>query len=224
MLPAVHRAFGHGELAGLFISSSMPDRVILYIDAQNVYKGARESFLAAVPDLRPSDGNTDPIAIGNLICDRPPPGRSRTLHEVRIYSGRPDATKDSKGYAANMRQCAAWEKTGAIVIARSLRYPSGGGRPQEKGIDVRLAIDFVTGAIDGKYDVGVIFSTDTDLRPALEYVAQKFDPMPRAEVAAWRSPTSNKRISFTGTYPTWCHYLDEADFDSARDFTVYGRS
>jgi uncharacterized LabA/DUF88 family protein len=69
-----------------------------------------------------------------------------------------------------MRQCAAWESKGAIVIARALRYPAGWPetKPQQKGVDVALAIDFVTMAIDGQYDVGVIASTDTDLKPALE--------------------------------------------------------
>ena len=201
----------------------MTDRVVLYIDAQNLYKGARESFLADVSDLRPSDGNTSPMAIGELIGSRPPPGFSRTLHEVRVYVGRPDATRNPRGYGANMRQSAAWEKEGATVIARSLRYPPQGGKPQEKGIDVQLAIDFVTGAIDGRYDVGIIFSTDTDLRPALEYVAQKFDVTPRAEVAAWTSPQSNRRITFKAPYRTWCHYLDRQDFQSVRDLTIYGR-
>jgi hypothetical protein len=45
-------------------------------------------------------------------------------------------------------------------------------REEEKGIDVALAIDFVTMAVRGEYDVGVIMSTDTDLKPALEAVAQ----------------------------------------------------
>ena len=40
-------------------------------------------------------------------------------------------------------------------------------------------------AIDGKYDVGIIFSTDTDLLPALEDVLARYSSYPRAETAAW---------------------------------------
>lgn len=47
-------------------------------------------------------------------------------------------------------------------------YPSRPAR--EKGVDVQLAVDFVSGALAGRFDVGIIMSTDTDLYPALEAV------------------------------------------------------
>ena len=152
----------------------MADRVILFIDAQNVYRGARETFCERHAPSR--DGQINPLRVGELICSRPPPGHERVLHEVRVYTGRPDSTRQPHAYAAHMRQCAAWERAGVTVIPRSLRYPPNypEARAEEKGIDVALSIDFAMGAIDGAYDVGVIFSTDTDLRPALEVVAGRF--------------------------------------------------
>ena len=124
-----------------------------------------------------------------------------------------------------MHQCAAWERAGVKVIPRELKYPEDFpvSRPKEKGVDVVLAVDFVSEAIAGSYDVGVIVSTDTDLRPALEYVSKKYDPYPRAEVAAWTSPTSNARIPFDGRYNTWCHYLNRSDYDAVHDPTDYTR-
>ena len=58
------------------------------------------------------------------------------------------------------------------VIQRTLRYPSDwpSRKAQEKGIDVALAVDFVMMAVAEEYDVGVLMSTDTDLKPALEAV------------------------------------------------------
>ena len=35
-----------------------------------------------------------------------------------------------------------------------------------------LALDFVAMAMRGEYEVGILMSTDTDLKPALELVAQ----------------------------------------------------
>jgi uncharacterized LabA/DUF88 family protein len=62
--------------------------------------------------------------------------------------------------------------TGGLVT-RPLRYPGQAGeKPQEKGIDVALALDFVAMAMRGEYEVGILMSTDTDLKPALELVAQ----------------------------------------------------
>lgn len=143
------------------------------------------------------------------------------LTDVRVYTGRPDPTRQSKTYAAHMKQCARWEADGASVIWRSLRYPSRrtGLPPQEKGIDVALCIDFVTMAIDGRYDVGVIMSTDTDLLPALEFTRSRYAGVRHVAVAAWES---RRRLS-SPVGNIWCHWLSKADYDSVADTTDYNR-
>ena len=197
----------------------MADRVALFIDAQNVLQGARHCFHAGDAS-RHTDGQTDPIALGNLICDRAPPGFARALSEVRIYTGRPDSSKQPKTYGAHMRQCEAWERAGSVVVTRALRYPGDwpDRRAEQKGVDVQIAIDFIAGAIDERYDVGVIFSTDSDLRPALEFVADRFDRYPRAEAAAWRGPGNNRALS---VQKSWVHYLNYDDYLAVRDRTDY---
>lgn len=82
-------------------------------------------------------------------------------------------------------------------------------------------MDFVAGAIDGSYDAGVIFSTDTDLRPALEFVSTRFAGSRRAESAAWKGQGANRALRVTGPRPSWCHYLDAADYESVHDSTDY---
>ena len=207
----------------------MTDRVALYIDAQNVLQGARRCF--HVDDAsHHTDGQTDPIALGNLICDRAPPGFARSLSEVRVYTGRPDSSKQPKTYGAHMRQCEAWERAGAVVVTHALRYPGDWPerRVEQKGVDVQIAIDFIAGAIDDRYDVGIIFSTDSDLRPALEFVADRFDRYPRAEAAAWRGPGANRALRVWNTTTTgrppalsWVHYLKYDDYLAVRDRTDY---
>jgi uncharacterized LabA/DUF88 family protein len=149
-------------------------RLTLFIDAQNLFNGARRAFFSAGTRSH-TDGQFDPMKLGQLITSLPPPNTEIVLHQVRIYTGRPEATKEPKTYAAHMKQCANWQRAGAVVIARTLRYPRAwpAMRAQEKGIDVALAVDFVALAIDGEYDLGVMASTDTDLRPALEYTYRK---------------------------------------------------
>lgn len=211
------------ELTGLFIGFFVADKVIIYVDAQNSYRCARDAFAPISGEASHVHGQFDPIAVGNLICGRPPPGSSRVLSEVRIYTGRPESSKQPRAYAAHMRQCAAWEKLGAIVVPRTLRYSNAWSqeRAREKGIDVELAIDFVAGAVDGRYDVGIIFSTDTDLRPALEFVAKRFNGLPRAESAAWTAPGANKALVVRHPRKTWCHYLDAVDYAAVHDAHDY---
>ena len=203
---------------------SMPEeRVVFYADAQNIYRRARGAFCNPVDPG--TEGQVDHVAIAQLVCSRPPAGVVRKLAEVRVYTGRPESSKDPATYGAHMRQCAAWERAGAIVIPRTLRYPFGypgpGLKPQEKGIDVALAIDFVMGAVDGRYDVGIIFSTDTDLRPALEAVLNRYHGTPKVETVAWSGPGVRNRLAVLPPRRNWTHWLTQSDFNAVRDRTDY---
>ncbi|MFA5945934.1 MAG: NYN domain-containing protein [Patescibacteria group bacterium] len=41
---------------------------------------------------------------------------------------------------------------------------------REKGIDVKIAVDLVAGAVDNKYDTAILVSSDTDLVPMVDWV------------------------------------------------------
>ena len=127
-----------------------------------------------------------------------------------------------------MRQCDAWEKSGAVVIPRPLRYPRSWpvDPPEEKGIDVQIAIDMVTMASSDDLDVAILVSTDTDLRPVLEaFFLLPFEEPKTVEVAAWRSPGFRKDLRVPGRH-VWCHYLEEDDYRrvcDTRDYNVRRR-
>jgi len=46
-------------------------------------------------------------------------------------------------------------------------------RSREKGIDVKLAVDLMVGAIDDKYDTAIVISSDTDLVPAIDWIRKR---------------------------------------------------
>jgi uncharacterized LabA/DUF88 family protein len=195
-----------------------PLRVTLFVDDKNIYKGARTAFF---DDRHPHYyGQYNPVELGRLICLRSPTGANRILQQVRIYSGSPDASRQPQAYAAHSKQRNAWEKLGAKAITRILRYPAAwpNSKPEQKGVDVALAVDFVSLAIDNEFDVGVIASTDTDLKPALEYVKKKCDARCQVEVAAWRSSRAKNRLYLPGV---WCHWLDINDYNLISDLTDY---
>jgi len=143
--------------------------------------------------------------------------------EVRVYLGRPSQHHDPKGYAAGRRQLAVWEKQGITVVPRTLRYSRDPKiPPREKGVDVSLAIDYAAGAADRRFDVGIIFSTDTDLVPALEFVTERPELGVTPEVAAWRGNGANAPLQVSGAR-VWCHRLTEDDYERVRDRRVYVR-
>lgn len=47
-------------------------------------------------------------------------------------------------------------------------------RSKEKGIDVKIAVDLIMGALDNKYETAILVSSDTDLIPALDLVRFRF--------------------------------------------------
>ena len=192
-----------------------PPRLVLFIDYQNAYRRARSAFFPSPQSGR--DGHSNPMDLGRLVANRGGPGgTSYALSEVRVYSGRPDPKMDIRTFNAHQKQSQRWRLAGATVIERELRYLQG--RPQEKGIDVALAVDFVRLAIQGAYDVGVMMSTDNDLLPALETVRVHGPPGCRVEVAAWGARGQGQRLHLPGL---WCHWLDQADYTAVEDRTKY---
>ncbi len=105
--------------------------------------------------LAPLDGGDD----GQLVV-------------VEIHRGLPLSTRDPVGYGTNRRQSAAWMKENPEVVIprlRPLRYPENPDEePEEKRIDVQLALSAVEKALVTDCVVAVIFSHDTDLVPAVE--------------------------------------------------------
>jgi hypothetical protein len=66
-------------------------------------------------------------------------------------------------------------------------------------------------AFEKKFDTAIIFSLDTDLKPALEFV-QKLQPKTEIFVAAWRKKSSEPRqLSLKGNYPN-CIWLNQEDY------------
>jgi uncharacterized LabA/DUF88 family protein len=198
-------------------------RTVVFLDEKNVYHGARRAF------FQPSDhftrGNFLPMALGGLIAARQPIGTSgeRELVEVRLYTGAPNPNYDSQSHGAHIRQREAWEMQGVTIVSRPLRYARNRPPGEQKGVDVAMAVDFVTMAVEGAYDVGIIFSTDTDLRPAVEFVAQRGMAVP--EVACWWSSKWQSHLSVPGL-TIWSHRLTEEDYNRVSDYTDYnlGRS
>lgn len=200
-------------------------RVVVFLDYQNVYHRAREAFCAR--DAPAREGQVDLLALGRLLASRVSGG---SLTSVRAYRGRPSRRLDPRSYAAFRRQTWAQAERGAglvTVIARDLRYPPDWPTwpAQEKGIDVALAVDFVMMAARREFDVGILFSSDTDLVPALEAViALRPGSPPACEVAAWAAPGMRPRTLSVRGVRLRRHLLTEADFRAVADPTDYART
>lgn len=63
-------------------------------------------------------------------------------------------------------------------------------RDREKGIDVKLAVDLIIDALDDRYDVALVVSSDADLLPAIACVRERFGK--RVEYVGFSLPDRRK--------------------------------
>jgi len=147
----------------------------------------------------------------------------------RWRAGRNDSTGNFlRNHHFWTAKLAVMGKTGIHVFSRSLRYrnqtvrlPDGSNFTflpgQEKGIDVRLALDTVRLARQNAYDVALVFSQDQDLTEAVEEIKEIAVAQNRwiKVVTAYPlSPTSHNRRGIGKT--DWL-YIDRAIYDSCID-------
>lgn len=130
------------------------DRVVVFVDYQNVHGWARRLFLDDGTET--SKGHIFPGQLGELIVSRR--SRSSTLEDVRVYRGRPNPERQPGAARANDRQTNDWERSGVTVIRRNLMYPPNypNARATEKGIDVAIAVDMMRMAARRELDVAVL--------------------------------------------------------------------
>lgn len=142
------------------------DRVLVFIDYQNVHGWARRQFLPY--GAEPAQGHVFPLKVGELLVSRRK--RPSELSEVRVYRGRPNPERQSGAARANDRQTADWQRSSKVhVVRRNLMYPADypQSRAIEKGIDVAIAVDMIRMGLGREMDVAILFSSDQDLLPAV---------------------------------------------------------
>jgi hypothetical protein len=119
-------------------------------------------------------------------------------------------------------------QTGVKVVTRPLRYRNKSVRlpdgtehtflaAEEKGIDVRIALDVISGARNRLYDVGIIFSQDQDLAEVaseIRTIAKEQGRWIKIACAFPDSPTARNRRGINNT--DWIR-LDRAMYDRCID-------
>jgi uncharacterized LabA/DUF88 family protein len=152
-------------------------RTVAFIDGQNLFHAARQAFGYTYP-------NYDVAALAQTLCG----AQGWWLKQVRFYTGIPDRKDDAFWNHFWTAKAGVMGRQGVYVYSRSLRYrtknirlPDGSTHSvltgEEKGIDVRIALDIVLMAYRGEYDIALILSQDQDLSE----VAREIRAISRAE-------------------------------------------
>ncbi|HPD07550.1 MAG TPA: NYN domain-containing protein [Candidatus Bipolaricaulis sp.] len=191
------------------------------MDGQNLYHAAREAFGYSYP-------NYDVLALSQALCS----SRGWDLVQVRFYTGVPDPNDDPFWHGFWANKLAMMGRQGITVHSRPLRYhnrivrlPDGSEHTylsgEEKGIDVRIALDVIRMAHRQDYDIALIMSQDQDLSEVAEEIrtiAREQSRWIKIACAFPFSPTTRNRRGIEKT--DWIH-IDRATYDACLDRRDY---
>jgi uncharacterized LabA/DUF88 family protein len=192
-------------------------RAIVFVDGQNLFYGAREAFGYHYP-------NYDILKLAQLVCQP----QHWNLAQVRFYTGVPDPADDPSKSRFWSNKLASMGRQGIVVYSRALRYRNktvkiAGGAThtflhgEEKGIDVRIALDVIGMAVRNEYDVAVVFSQDQDMSEVadeIRVIARQQGRWIRIACAYPISPTSTNRRGINGSQ--WVQ-IDRNQYDACID-------
>lgn len=141
---------------------------LLLVDGENFKAKIRTAFRLAGVD-RPAWHEYDFAGLFGHVL------KGSVISQTRFYFGKlrfdPDSPQKSKQLIEEQRQLKTHlEASGfEVVLAGQVRGQGEGRRKifKEKGVDVRIAVDMVASACDGRASQVIVASSDSDLQPAI---------------------------------------------------------
>ena len=196
-------------------------RTFVFIDGQNLFYAAKQAFGYNFP-------NYEPVCLAEKICQQ----HNWKLTQIHFYTGLPQATDSAFWNHFWTKKLAFMGTRGVKTFSRHLRYrnqtvnlPGGGTTTvlvgEEKGVDVRIALDVVRFAREKAFDVAVIFSQDQDLSEVaveVRSIAAGQNRWIKIACAFPKSPTSTNPRGINST--DWIP-IDRATYDACIDKNDY---
>jgi uncharacterized LabA/DUF88 family protein len=137
-------------------------RVAIFIDGGNFYRRIRQD------DLIPKGTMFDYVKFASFLS------RGRTVvlkaYYIGIVRNHDNKAKSQKMVESQQKFLIGLENNGYEIKRGRIVYDN---EIREKGVDVQIGIDLVIGAVEDKYDIAIIVSSDTDLIPAMRYIRSK---------------------------------------------------
>ena len=193
-------------------------RAITFVDGQNLFHNVRNAFGYTYP-------NYDVLKLSQALCA----AKGWQFERVQFYTGIPSAAESPLWHTFWTKKLAAMGRIPKVeVYSRSLVYrnktvdvPGFGQHTflagEEKGIDVRLALDVLDAAHRDEFDVALIFSQDQDLSELAGLLRQVVTLQGRWIRIACAFPLSNVSTNKRGINSTeWCSF-DKATYDGCID-------
>lgn len=143
------------------------------------------------------------------------------LSGLRFYTGMPSIEKDEARHRFWTLKLSSLCRRSKIVEAITLPLAYRDGNVQEKGVDVRIALDIVRTARQNLCDTIIIFSQDQDFAEVVREVHAIAKEQDRWITVASAFPVSSARENNSGIrYTDWLK-IDKDLYDQAIDPNNY---
>lgn len=195
-------------------------RAVSFFDGQNLFHSAKQAFGYTWP-------NFDPVALTEYICAK----NGWNVSGVRFYTGVPDAADKPFWNHFWTAKGAQMGRDKVHVFTSPLRYrnkrvllPDGSEHSfldgDEKGIDVRIALDIIRMALKREFDVALLFCRDQDLSEVADEIR-----IIAAEQGRWIKMVSafpySPAFKVRGINHTDWVKIDRASYDACLDKRDY---
>jgi len=159
-----------GKHGGFFINKKMinsKEKVAIYIDGSNFYHKLKNLNIL-------NTTNFNYLGFCNKLA------RGREVISYRYYVGAIRAKEgDLKGQQLRINQLKLFNNLlKQNFCIKKGQFLSNNGKYHEKGVDVKLAIDLLSGAYENIYDTAILVSSDSDLNPVvkkIKYLGKKVE-------------------------------------------------
>ena len=136
-------------------------KTIVFFDGQNIYHSAKDAWR-----LKSNAGtyvytwpSYDVEVLAKTLVSKT---TGRALSQIRFYTGVPRQDQNAQWYEFWHRKIGYLESQGIEVYRGRINQAQ-----QEKGVDVKIAIDLIRLTYEKQYEVAIIVSQDRDFVPAI---------------------------------------------------------
>ncbi len=199
----------------------IPKRAIVFVDGQNLFYAVKNAFGYPYP-------NYDVKLLSEKICLV----QGWDLQQIRFYTGMLDINDDAFWHNFWTRKLTGMGQKRIEIFSRKLRYrnqtvksPSGQTYTflvgQEKGVDVRIALDIIRLVRENACDVCLVLSQDQDLSEVADEVRIIVQEQGRWIKMASAFPSSPALRNSRGINKTDWIKIDRTTYDSCIDPNDY---
>ena len=140
------------------------EKVAVYIDGSNFYHYLKDKEISFPKGVKFDFNAFIEFLIGGRKC-------VSKRYYTGVFRNFDNSEKSISLVKGQQKFLTKLENEGFVIKRGRILYD--GGKPREKGTDVKIAADLIIGAVDNLYDTAILISSDTDLIPAIQYIHYK---------------------------------------------------